>query len=84
MRKLKTIFIKEEIENVHGIKDSVLRDFNSSQILPTSFNATPNKIPRRIFFLFFFSNWQVNSKICMEMKRTKNSKNGLEEEQWGS
>ena len=32
MWKLKTIFIKEEIENVHGIKDSVLRDFNSSQI----------------------------------------------------
>ena len=34
-------------------------------------------------FFFFFSNWQVNSKIWVEMKRTKNSKNGLEE-QWGS
>ena len=42
------------------------------------------KFQEEYFFFFFLSNWQVNSKICMEMKRTKNSKNGLEEEQWGS
>lgn len=74
MRKLKTIFIKEEIENVHGIKDSVLRDFILLKFYLLILMQPQTKSQEEIFSFFFLAIDKLTLKFGWKRKEPRIAK----------